>query len=147
MKTKKIVIASDHAGFELKEKIVAYLKGEQFSVEDLGTNSPNSVDYPDFGHALAEQVASKRYDAGISLCGSGNGINITANKHPEIRSALCWRKDIAELARSHNDANICALPARFISFEQACQIVDAFLSTPFEGGRHQRRIEKIPVKS
>lgn len=147
MKTKKIVIASDHAGFELKEKIVEYLKGKQISVEDLGTHSPNSVDYPDFGHALAEHVASKRYDAGISLCGSGNGINITANKHPEIRSALCWRKDIAELARSHNDANICALPARFISFEQACQIVDAFLSTPFEGGRHQRRIEKIPVKS
>jgi len=147
MKTKKIVIASDHAGFELKEKIVEYLKGKQISVEDLGTNSPNSVDYPDFGHALAEHVASKRYDAGISLCGSGNGINITANKHPEIRSALCWRKDIAELARSHNDANICALPARFLSFEQACQIVDAFLSTPFEGGRHQRRIEKIPVKS
>jgi len=147
MKTKKIVIASDHAGFELKEKIVEYLKNKQFSVEDLGTDSPNSVDYPDFGHALAEHVASNRYDAGISLCGSGNGINITANKHPEIRSALCWRKDIAELARSHNDANICALPARFISFEQACQIVDAFLSTPFEGGRHKRRIEKIPVKS
>jgi ribose 5-phosphate isomerase B len=147
METKKIVIASDHAGFELKEKIIEYLKGKQFSVEDLGTNSPSSVDYPDFGHALAEHVASKRYDAGISLCGSGNGINITANKHPEIRSALCWRKDIAELARKHNDANICALPARFISFEEACQIVDAFLNTPFEGGRHQRRINKIPVKS
>ncbi|MBP1668482.1 MAG: sugar-phosphate isomerase, RpiB/LacA/LacB family [Bacteroidetes bacterium] len=147
MKTKKIVIASDHAGFELKEKVIDYLKGKQFEVEDLGTHSPDSVDYPDFGHALAEHVASKRYDAGISLCGSGNGINITANKHPEIRSALCWRKDIAELARKHNDANICALPARFISFELACQIVDAFLSTSFEGGRHQRRIDKIPVKS
>jgi ribose 5-phosphate isomerase B len=147
MKTKKIVIASDHAGFELKEKIIDYLKGKHFSVEDLGTYSPDSVDYPDYGHALAEHVASKRYDAGISLCGSGNGINITANKHPEIRSALCWRKDIAELARRHNDANICALPARFISFEQGCQIVDAFLNTPFEGGRHQKRIEKIPIKS
>jgi ribose 5-phosphate isomerase B len=147
MKTKKIVIASDHAGFELKEKIIGYLKGKKYSVEDLGTYSPDSVDYPDYGHTLAEQVATNRYDAGISLCGSGNGINITANKHPEIRSALCWRKDIAELARKHNDANICALPARFISFELACEIVDAFLNTPFEGGRHQRRIEKIPVKT
>jgi ribose 5-phosphate isomerase B len=147
MKTKKIVIAADHAGFELKEKIIDYLKGKQFNVEDLGTYTPDSVDYPDYGHALAEHVASKRYDAGISLCGSGNGINITANKHPEIRSALCWRKDIAELARKHNDANICALPARFISFELACKIVDAFLSTPFEGGRHKRRIDKIPIKT
>jgi ribose 5-phosphate isomerase B len=147
MKAKKIVIASDHAGFELKEKIIDYLKGKNFSVEDLGTHSPESVDYPDYGHALAEHVASKRYDAGISLCGSGNGINMTANKHPEIRSALCWRKDIAELARNHNDANICALPARFISFDEACRIVDAFLSSSFEGGRHQRRIDKIPVKS
>jgi len=146
MKTKKIVIAGDHAGFELKEKMVDYLKSKNFSVEDLGTHSSDSVDYPDYGHALANHVASKRYDAGFSLCGSGNGINITANKHPEIRSALCWRKDIAELARRHNDANICALPARFITFEQACEIVDAFLSTPFEGGRHKRRIEKIPVK-
>jgi len=147
MKTKKIVIASDHAGFELKEKIVDYLKGKNFSVEDLGTHTPESVDYPDYGHALAEHVSSKRYDAGISLCGSGNGINITANKHPEIRSALCWRKDIAELARKHNDANICALPARFLSYEEACRIVDVFLSTSFEGGRHQRRIYKIPVKT
>jgi ribose 5-phosphate isomerase B len=147
MKTKKIVIASDHAGFELKGKIIDFLKGKNFMVEDLGTYSPESVDYPDYGHALAEHVASNRYDAGISLCGSGNGINITANKHPEIRSALCWRKDIAELARSHNDANICALPAWFISFEAACQIVDAFLNTSFEGGRHQRRTEKIPIKS
>jgi ribose 5-phosphate isomerase B len=146
MKTKKIVIASDHAGYELKGKIIDYLKSKHYTVEDLGTNSPESVDYPDFGHKLAEHVASKRYDAGISLCGSGNGINITANKHPEIRSALCWRKDIAELARKHNDANICALPARFISFELACQIVDAFLNTPFDGGRHQRRIDKIPIK-
>jgi ribose 5-phosphate isomerase B len=115
-------------------------------VEDLGTDSSASVDYPDFGHALAEHVLSGKYDAGISLCGSGNGINITANKHAGIRSALCWRKDIAELARGHNDANICALPARFISFEQACEILDAFIETPFDGGRHQRRIEKIPIK-
>jgi ribose 5-phosphate isomerase B len=146
MKTNKIVIASDHAGFELKEKIIDYLKAENFSVEDLGTYSPESVDYPDYGHKLAEHVASNLYDAGISICGSGNGINITANKHPEIRSALCWRKDIAELARKHNNANICALPARFVSYDEACRIVDAFLSTSFEGGRHQRRIDKIPVK-
>jgi ribose 5-phosphate isomerase B len=147
MKMKKIVIASDHAGFELKEKLIEYFKSKHYSVEDLGTHSRESVDYPDYGHALAEHVASKQYDAGFSLCGSGNGINMTANKHPEIRSALCWRKDIAELARRHNDANICALPARFISFKEACLIVEAFLSTAFEGGRHQRRKEKIPVKS
>jgi ribose 5-phosphate isomerase B len=143
---KTIVIASDHAGFELKEKLLSYLKGKQYFVEDLGTHSPESVDYPDFGHALANKIASGKYEAGISLCGSGNGINITANKHPEIRSALCWRVDIAELARRHNNANICALPARFISFDEACKIVEAFLITPFDGGRHQRRIEKIPIK-
>jgi ribose 5-phosphate isomerase B len=146
MKTKKIVIASDHAGYNLKVKIIDYLRSKQFIIEDLGTDSSASVDYPDYGHALAEHVSSQQYDAGISLCGSGNGINITANKHPKIRSALCWRKDIAELARRHNNANICALPARFISFEQACEIVDVFLNTPFDGGRHQRRIEKIPIK-
>src|SRR4030043_561990 len=146
MKPKKIVIASDHAGYELKIKVIDYLEKKRCIVDDLGTDSIVSVDYPDYGHALAEHVASQKYDAGISICGSGNGINITANKHPEIRSALCWRKDIAELARKHNNANICALPARFITFEQACEIADAFLSTPFEGGRHQRRIEKIPVK-
>jgi ribose 5-phosphate isomerase B len=147
MEAKRIVIAGDHAGFELKEKVINYLRNKGLEVEDLGTCSTDSVDYPDYGHALAEHVASKQYTAGISLCGSGNGINITANKHPEIRSALCWRKDIAELARKHNDANICALPAWFISFDQACQIVDAFLNTSFEGGRHQKRIEKIPIKS
>lgn len=146
MKQKKFVIASDHAGYELKMKIAGYLRSKHYVVEDLGTDSPDSVDYPDFGHALAEQVLSGRYDAGISLCGSGNGINITANKHAGIRSALCWRKDIAGLARSHNDANICALPARFISYELACEIVDTFIATPFDGGRHQRRIEKIPIK-
>jgi ribose 5-phosphate isomerase B len=144
---KKIVIASDHAGYEMKEKIIEYLKNKQFIVEDIGTHSSESVDYPDYGHALAEHVATGMYDAGISLCGSGNGINITANKHPQIRSALCWRKDIAELARKHNNANICALPARFISYEHACEIVDTFICTPFDGGRHQKRIEKIPIKS
>ncbi len=146
MKSKKIVIASDHAGYALKVKIVDYLRSKQYIVEDLGTDSPDSVDYPDFGHVLAEHVSTQQYDAGISLCGSGNGISITANKHPMIRSALCWRKDIAELARRHNNANICALPARFITFEQACEIVDAFINTSFDGGRHQRRIEKIPIK-
>ncbi|MBN2273195.1 MAG: ribose 5-phosphate isomerase B [Bacteroidales bacterium] len=146
MKQKKIVIACDHAGYELKVRLIEYLKEKQFIIEDLGTDSGESTDYPEYGHALAEHVASGRYDAGISLCGSGNGINITANKHPEIRSALCWRADIAELARRHNNANICALPARFISFELACEIVDIFIDTPFDGGRHQRRIEKIPIK-
>lgn len=144
---KKIVIASDHAGYALKVKLIEYLKNKAYDVEDIGTYSSESVDYPDYGHALAEHIASHRYNAGISLCGSGNGINITANKHQEIRSALCWRKDIAELARKHNNANICALPARFISFELACEIVDAFMNTSFDGGRHQKRIEKIPIKS
>lgn len=146
MEEKKIVIASDHAGFELKQKLVNYLRSKNIFVDDIGTHSAESTDYPDYGHALAEKVKSGRYYAGISLCGSGNGINITANKHPEIRSALCWRRDIAELARRHNDANICALPARFITFEEACEIVDAFLTAPFDGGRHERRKEKIPLK-
>jgi ribose 5-phosphate isomerase B len=146
MSGERIVIASDHAGFELKNKLVEYLKGKGIIVDDIGTYSAESTDYPDYGHALAEKVSSGKYYAGISLCGSGNGINITANKHPEIRSALCWRKDIAELARRHNDANVCALPARFISLEEACEIVDTFLNAPFDGGRHERRKEKIPIK-
>ncbi len=146
MDDKIIVIASDHAGYELKEKLVKYLRSKNIAVDDIGTYSTESTDYPDYGHALAEKVISGRYYAGISLCGSGNGINITANKHPEIRSALCWKKEIAELARRHNDANICALPARFITFEEACEIVDTFLTAPFDGGRHERRKEKIPLK-
>jgi ribose 5-phosphate isomerase B len=142
----KIAVASDHAGFEAKEQIVSYLKDKGYSITDFGTNSAESMDYPDTSHPLAEAVEKKEYDFGITLCGSGNGINITANKHQGIRAALCWNVEISKLARQHNNANICSLPARFISIDLAKQIVDAFLSTDFEGGRHQIRIDKIPAK-
>jgi ribose 5-phosphate isomerase B len=142
----RIAIASDHAGYELKELMKKYLEGKGNNVKDFGPFSPESSDYPDFAHPLAVAVESGESEFGISMCGSGNGINMAANKHSGIRSALCWRVDIAELARQHNDANICALPARFISKEEAISIVDAFLSSKFEGGRHKRRIEKIPLK-
>lgn len=142
----KIAVASDHAGFEAKEQIVSYLKDKGYTITDFGTNSPESMDYPDTAHPLAEAVEKKEYDFGITLCGSGNGINITANKHQGIRAALCWNVEISKLARQHNNANICSLPARFISIDLAKQIVDAFLSTDFEGGRHQIRIDKIPTK-
>jgi len=141
----KIAIACDHAGYDMKIALVGYLRGKGYEVSDLGSFTPEPVDYPEFGHEIARYVAARKSDYGISLCGSGNGINMTANKHPLIRSALCWNEDIAELARKHNDANICALPARFITFEQAVKIVDRFLSSDFEGGRHERRIKKIPV--
>jgi ribose 5-phosphate isomerase B len=147
MESKRIVIACDHAGYALKVRVIEYLKSKHYEIEDLGTHSAESVDYPDFAHALAEHIVTNKYIAAFSLCGSGNGINMAANKHPEIRSALCWRRDIAELARRHNDANICALPARFITFELACEIVDTFIHTPFDDGRHQRRVDKIPIKS
>ncbi|MGD2033764.1 MAG: ribose 5-phosphate isomerase B [Bacteroidales bacterium] len=142
----KIVVASDHAGYELKKHVVEYLKMKGYEVKDLGAFSDKSSDYPDFAHPLAETVERKEYEIGISLCGSGNGISIAANKHPGIRSAICWDVEIAKLARSHNNANICALPARFLNTGVAEKIVDAFLTTEFEGGRHQRRIDKIPIK-
>lgn len=139
-----IVIASDHAGYELKKVLVDYFLAKNYEIKDLGPYEPASVDYPDYAHKLAEMVESGEYKFGISLCGSGNGINITVNKHQGIRSALCWNTKIAELARLHNDANIIALPARFISEQEAKDIVEVFLSTSFEGGRHERRIRKIP---
>lgn len=141
----KIALASDHAGFELKEKVKKYLNNKGYQVTDLGSFSSDSSDYPDFAHPLARGVEQKIYDVGISMCGSGNGINMAANKHQGIRSALCWQTDIARLARQHNDANICALPARFIDEEKAKEIIDIFLTTKFEGGRHKKRIEKIPI--
>ncbi len=141
----KIAVASDHAGYEMKNKLKEYLEKEGYEIYDFGSYSSDSADYPDFGHPLAEAVSNEEFKFGISLCGSGNGINIVANKHPLIRSALCWNKEIAELARKHNNANVCALPARFITFELAKEISDAFLITKFEGGRHERRIEKIPI--
>ena len=146
LQTKKLAIASDHAGFEMKEKVKEYLEGKEFEIKDFGAYSSDSSDYPDYAHPMAEAIENGEFPLGITLCGSGNGINITANKHSGIRSAICWRVDIAQLAREHNDANVCAIPARFIDFELAKEIVDTFLSTDFEGGRHQRRVDKIPIK-
>lgn len=140
---KRIVIASDHAGFDLKQKLLDHLIAKGIAVLDLGTDGPASVDYPDQAHRLAEEVAQGRQDLGLLLCGSGNGVNIVANKHRGVRSALAWLPEVAALARAHNDANVLAVPARFVSEEEAKRIVDAFLGSMFEGGRHQRRVDKI----
>lgn len=145
MKNMKLAIACDHAGFDTKEELIKLLTEMGNEVKDYGCFSTESVDYPDFAHPLAEAVEKGTYEFGITLCGSGNGINMVANKHQGIRSALCWNSEISALARQHNNANICAVPARFISLEDAKEIVKIFLSTEFEGGRHQRRIDKIPV--
>ena len=144
MKTK-IAIASDHAGFKMKQQIIAHLENEGYEVCDYGASSEKSVDYPDYGHPLAEAVESGRCSVGISLCGSGNGFNMVTNKHQGIRGAICWNQEISILARKHNDANICSIPARFIDLNTAVQIVDLFLTTGYEGGRHQQRIKKIPL--
>ncbi len=146
MKKKKIAIVSDHAGFFLKEKLLNFLIKEKYEIKDFGCPSSEAVDYPDFAHPLAAAVSSGEYDIGISICGTGNGINMTVNKHPGIRSALCWNEEIGKLARAHNDANICALPGRYICESEAYLIVKTFLETFFEGGRHKRRIDKIPLK-
>lgn len=143
---KKIGIASDHAGYELKEYLIGYLDAKGFDVHDFGTDSPESTDYPDYAHPLAEAIEKGELPRGLAMCGSGNGINITLNKHQGIRAALCWEPEIATLAREHNDANVCTLPARYLTNDEATRIVDQFLNTAFEGGRHQRRIDKIPVK-
>ena len=143
---KKIAIASDHAGYPMKLSLIEYLKNKGYEITDLGTDSPDDVDYPDFGHPLAEAVESGTFSRGISLCGSGNGINMVTNKHQGIRGALCWSEDISSWARKHNNANVCSLPARFIDFEEAKRIVDRFLNTEFEGGRHETRIGKIPLQ-
>jgi ribose 5-phosphate isomerase B len=138
-----IPIGSDHAGFETKQAVIQHLQAKGYEVKDYGCYSEESIDYPDYAHPVAEHVEKNPGTLGILLCGSGNGINMTANKHQAIRSALCWKKEIAELARQHNDANIIALPARFISIEEAIEMVDAFLNTEFEGGRHAKRVDKI----
>ncbi len=143
---KKLAIASDHAGYQMKLSIIKYLEGKEYEVNDLGTDSTDAVNYPDFGHPLAEAVESGRFDLGISLCGSGNGINMVTNKHQGIRGALCWNKEISTMARLHNDANICSLPARYLDLETAREIVDAFLETDYEGGRHDIRISHIPIQ-
>ena len=139
----KIAIGADHAGFSLKEKLKKYLQEKGIEVKDFGPNSEQSVDYPDYAHPVANAVEKKEVDLGLLMCGSGNGINMAANKHQGIRSALCWNSEIAKLSRQHNNANILTLPARFIEEAEAIKCVDVFLSTPFEGGRHEGRVKKI----
>jgi len=147
VKKKKVAIVSDHAGFYLKETLMRYLISNNIELKDLGCyNYDVSDDYPDFGHPLAKAVSGGEFDLGISICGTGNGINMTVNKHQGIRSALCWNEEISRLARNHNDANICSLPARFINESEAILIVKAFLEAEFDGGRHKRRIDKIPLR-
>jgi ribose 5-phosphate isomerase B len=143
---RKIGIASDHAGFELKETLKKWLSEKGYGIIDFGTNSSESVDYTDYAHPLAESVEKSEVNCGISICGSGNGINMTVNKHQGIRAALCWNIEISILARQHNNANICSLPARFVSTEEAKNIVESFLNTKFQGGRHSSRVNKIPCK-
>jgi len=139
----KIAIASDHAGFDLKEHLKNELNSKGIEVIDFGPSSTDKVDYPDFAHLLAQDIREGNNNYGILICGSGNGINMTANKYAEIRSALCWNEEIAHLARAHNNANVLALPARFINPDEAVEILHEFLSTEFEGGRHEPRVDKI----
>lgn len=140
-----ISIGNDHAGTEYKKAIVKHLEDKGYTVNNYGTNTDDSVDYPDFVHPVAKDVESEAVNYGIIICGSGNGANMTANKHQGVRSALCWSKEIVALARQHNNANILSLPSRFIALPQAIEMVDTFLNTAFEGGRHENRIKKIPV--
>lgn len=144
---KTIAVGGDHAGYALKREVIQFIENLNIQVKDFGTYSELSVDYPDYVHPLASAVEKKEFDLGIVICGSGNGVNITANKYQGVRSALCWTVEIAELARQHNNANILALPARFISETLALDIVKAFIQTDFEGGRHQSRVDKIACKA
>jgi len=146
MKISKIAIGSDHAGYELKEQLKSWLTGQGYTINDCGTFSTDPVDYPDFIHPVAQSVEDLAVDFGIVICGSGNGAAITANKHSEIRAALCWNVEIARFAKEHNDANIISLPSRYITVDLAKDIVTAFMSATFEGGRHATRIKKIPYK-
>ena len=139
----KIAIGNDHAGTDYKASIIDALSSDEIQFINVGTNSDDSVDYPDFIHPVAEAVESGEADLGVIICGSGNGAAMTANKHQKIRAALCWTKEITKLAREHNDANVLSIPARFTSNPQAIEMVRTFLETPFEGGRHQRRVDKI----
>lgn len=141
----KIAIGSDHAGYAYKNIIKAFLEDQQFTIFDYGTDSEESTDYADFAHQVAVSISEANFDCGILICGSANGVAMTANKHHHIRAALCWNKEITSLARKHNNANIICLPARFISIEEAQEMVQIFLSTSFEGGRHARRVGKINI--
>lgn len=146
MTQMEIGIASDHAGFELKSRIIDYLSSKDWGVQDFGTDSPESMDYPDVAHPLAKAIEDGVVDCGIALCGTGNGIAMTLNKHQGIRAAICWTPELAALAKQHNNANCLVLPARFIEPEKALEVIDTFFSSTFEGGRHQRRIDKIACK-
>ena len=143
---KPIALCSDHAGYATKQAVIAYLEQAGIAYKDYGTYSEESCDYPDFAHPCAEAVESGECYPGIGICGSGEGVCMTLNKHQGIRAALCWKPEIAALAREHNDANVLVMPGRFISNDEALEITKVFLNTEFAGGRHQRRIEKIPVK-
>ena len=142
---KTIGLCSDHAGFELKEQVKAWLESKGLSYQDFGTHSTDSCDYPDYAHPMAQAVEAGNVYPGIAICGTGNGIGMTLNKHQGIRAALCWNAEIAQLARAHNDANVLVMPGRFISWDEDEKILEVFFATEFEGGRHQRRIDKIPV--
>lgn len=146
LKGKIIAIASDHAGFEKKQVLIKYFKAKGILFKDLGCYTDEACDYPDFGHLIAESIERGEYETGITFCGSGQGISITANKHQNVRSGVCWNAEIGALAKRHNDANICAIPSRFVTDDEAVSIVEAYLSAEFEGGRHARRIAKIPLK-
>ena len=139
----KIAVGGDHAGFDLKSKVIEKLTENGYQAKDFGPFSKDSCDYPDYVHPLAQQVVNREFHFGIIICGSGNGVNMVANKYQGIRSGLCWKPELAEMTRLHNDANILAIPARYVPEEVGLQIVDAFLNTKFEGGRHQRRVDKI----
>ena len=144
---EKLGIGSDHAGFELKQKLIEYLNKKGFEMVDFGTNSPESTDYPDYAHAVSDAVEEERVANGILICGSANGVCMTANKHQKVRCALAWNSEVAALAKQHNNANILALPARFLSVQEAENIVDVFLQSEFEGGRHEKRVNKISISN
>ncbi len=142
----KIGMASDHAGFEYKDKLKALLQKKGHEVVDYGTDSTVSCDYPDYAHPLGKAMDGGEVECGIALCGTGNGMAMTLNKHRSVRAGLCWNSEIARLSRAHNDANVLVMPARFISYAMAARIVNTWISTPFDGGRHQRRVNKIPLQ-
>lgn len=144
--SKVIALASDHAGFDTKQVIIKYFEGKGIPYKDLGCYTRERCNYTEFGHAIAKAIDKGEYEIGISFCGSGQGISITANKHQNVRSALCWNAEIAVLAKQHNDANICSIPGRFVTDEEAIAIVEAYLSAEFLGGRHTQRVAGIPLK-
>jgi ribose 5-phosphate isomerase B len=145
MSKPRISAGSDHAGFETKEAIVKMLRQKGYEVKDYGTFSPDSVDYPDFAHAVANSIENKEADFGVLVCGSANGVAIAANRHREVRAAIAWRDDVAALARRHNDANVICIPAKFVSNDEAVEFVNTFLNNAFEGGRHEKRVHKIEI--